>query len=59
MAKPNINADLCTGCSLCVDDCAPQALEIQNDVARLSKPDECTGCGNCKDNCPSEAITLV
>jgi ferredoxin len=59
VAQPSINADLCTGCGLCVDDCESQAIEIQNDVAKLAKPEACNGCGKCKENCPSEAITVA
>jgi NAD-dependent dihydropyrimidine dehydrogenase PreA subunit len=58
MAKPSVNPDLCTGCGICMEECAAQALEIKDDVVQLARPDECTECGNCKENCPSEAIMM-
>jgi NAD-dependent dihydropyrimidine dehydrogenase PreA subunit len=58
VAKPKINADLCTGCALCLEDCEGNGLEMVDDVAQLVRPEDCTGCGNCADNCPSDAIVM-
>ncbi len=56
--KPVFDADECTGCGLCVDECEAECLEMNDeDVATLARPDDCTGCGTCEENCPSEAVT--
>ena len=56
--KPIIDAESCTGCSICIDECPTNALEIQNDVSVLAKSEDCTGCGNCEEICPVAAITM-
>lgn len=43
MAKPKIAADCCTGCGICIDTCPTNALELQNDISVLARPDDCTG----------------
>ncbi len=58
MEKPVINAELCTGCEVCIDECPNNCLEIVDDVSTLARPEDCTGCGACAEACPSEAITM-
>jgi NAD-dependent dihydropyrimidine dehydrogenase PreA subunit len=58
MSKPIIDADACTGCTICVEECPTSCLEMQNDVSALVRPDECTGCGTCEEICPVSAITM-
>ena len=57
MGKPVVDADLCTVCGICVDECPESCLDLE-DVAVLTRPDDCTECGTCVDVCPSEAIEL-
>ena len=57
MGKPVIDADACTACEICVDECPESCLEM-NDVAFLARTDDCTECGTCEEVCPSEAIEL-
>jgi aldehyde:ferredoxin oxidoreductase len=63
--KPKINEELCSACSICVNDCNPGALSIskpreRGDIrvhAELSKPEKCIACGICEKHCPLGAIT--
>jgi ferredoxin len=58
MAKPKIAADCCTGCGICIDTCPTNALELQNDISVLVRPEDCTGCGACAESCPLECISM-
>lgn len=57
MAKPVVDASLCTACGICVDECPTSALDL-DDAAVLAREDDCTECGTCVDTCPNEAISL-
>lgn len=57
MGKPVVDADNCTACGICVDECPTSALDLE-DVAVLARPDDCTECGTCEEVCPNEAIKL-
>jgi ferredoxin len=52
-----VDADLCTGCSTCVDVCQMDATSLENGYAQVNL-DRCIGCGVCVANCPAEAIEL-
>ena len=52
-----IDADKCTGCSLCKRSCFYRAIEKQGDVCAADKS-KCDGCGLCAQLCPAKAITL-
>jgi caffeyl-CoA reductase-Etf complex subunit CarE len=49
-----VEIDLCDGCRRCVRACPYDAIEIQEDRARIG--DRCTACGACMEACPGEAI---
>jgi electron transfer flavoprotein alpha subunit len=51
-----IDAELCTGCGTCLDECAYEALELVDDIARVN--DNCTMCRACLEVCPVEAISV-
>ena len=53
-----VDEDLCTGCSTCVERCQMGALTLVDNVSHVNL-DFCIGCGNCVSNCPSNAIHLV
>ncbi|MBE0475512.1 MAG: 4Fe-4S binding protein [Coriobacteriia bacterium] len=58
MGKPVVDSSLCTACGICVDECTTSALDLEEDVVVLTRPDDCTECGTCLDVCPNEAVTL-
>jgi ferredoxin len=53
-----IDEEKCTGCGLCVPDCAEGALRIVDGKARLVKEVYCDGLGACLGACPEGAMTL-
>jgi len=54
-----VDADLCTACGACVDECPEEAIALNEDetLAIVDKA-KCTGCGSCVDVCPTGAIEL-
>lgn len=58
MEKPFIEEEKCINCSICVDSCPHNVLEIVDDVARVIREKDCDGCGICAENCPNEAIEM-
>jgi ferredoxin len=59
--KAVVDADLCTGCELCVDTC-PDVFEMEDDVAIViadpvpgDAEDDTT---EAAESCPAEAITV-
>lgn len=52
-----IDSELCTGCSICLDRCQLKAITLVDDTASIDRK-RCIGCGNCVVVCPSDAITL-
>ena len=53
-----IDEEKCTGCGLCVPNCAEGALKIINGKAVLVKEIYCDGLGACLGHCPEDAITI-
>ncbi|MBU2541390.1 MAG: electron transfer flavoprotein subunit alpha [Candidatus Omnitrophica bacterium] len=49
--------DKCTGCTLCVKVCPPDAITIVDKKAIIDL-DKCTLCGACVDSCKFEAIVI-
>jgi 2-oxoglutarate ferredoxin oxidoreductase subunit delta len=60
-----VNELFCKGCELCVSECPPKVLELDNEKltpkgyhpAHIFK-DGCTGCAICSLVCPDAAITV-
>jgi len=65
--KPRFDAELCSACGICIQDCTSRALSIRppafrGDIkvyAELSNPGKCTGCGICEKHCPLGAVVMV
>jgi len=53
-----IDEEKCTGCGLCVPNCAEGALKIINGKAVLVKEIYCDGLGACLGYCPEGAIAI-
>ncbi len=52
-----IDPTRCIGCGLCVGDCFPAALSMEDGNAQLAAPENCIGCGHCIAICPQGAVT--
>lgn len=51
-----LNKDICTACGVCMENCAYQAIQM-NDYPVID-PQTCRLCGSCVRNCPSEALSI-
>ncbi len=55
-----IDAEKCTACASCVEECEDDAISLgkvgDKDVYIID-PAKCTNCGNCVDVCPEECIS--
>jgi Pyruvate/2-oxoacid:ferredoxin oxidoreductase delta subunit len=54
-----IDKEKCTGCGLCIPNCAEGALQIVDGKARLVSEKFCDGLGACLGHCPEDAITVI
>jgi ferredoxin len=52
---PWIKEEECTGCGVCVDECAAGAISMEDDKARMDVA-HCIRCGTCHDVCPEGAV---
>ena len=56
--EAELDAELCTGCELCLDRCQMDAIEeVDGDWAIADG--RCIGCGLCVADCPVDAISMV
>jgi len=55
--EPRFDPEKCTGCGACIENCAFDALGIEDGLPRLD-PFACEGCGLCARVCPTEAVDL-
>jgi ferredoxin len=55
----NVNADECSGCGSCVDECPSEAITLDEEKGiAVVDNDECVECGACEEACPSSAIKV-
>jgi len=64
-----VDAEKCTGCSLCVKTCPADSIMIKNKKAQMKPANgiltrepgisQCMGCGDCTALCPAGAITIT
>lgn len=63
MVEIKIDAEKCTGCGTCVENCPVTVLEIQEKggkkVAVIKNIDECIICRVCESTCDEQAITII
>ena len=52
-----VEQNTCTGCQICVDTCPVEAIEMEDDKAKVDAS-ACTDCGACVGECPVEAISM-
>jgi len=52
---PWVNKEMCTGCSICVDECPVNAMAMDDGKADIDE-ENCIRCGRCHDVCPEKAV---
>lgn len=58
MSRPVINAEECSGCGICVDNCPTGVLDLQDDLAVVVNEESCDACRTCEEDCPMGAIEV-
>ena len=58
-SKPVIDLECCTGCKICVNHCAHDAIRLNEDKKAVIDYDKCVGCGQCIALCQYDAATLA
>ncbi|MBN2299414.1 MAG: 4Fe-4S binding protein [Deltaproteobacteria bacterium] len=53
-----IDESSCTGCGTCIKRCPVDAVELNDEKARMIQ-DRCIGCGLCVSTCPTSSRSLV
>ena len=52
---PWVKQEMCTGCSICVDECPVGAMSIDGGKASINE-ENCIRCARCHDVCPEKAV---
>ena len=56
MVEPQLVAENCTHCTLCVKACQDDALHMSEDELPVRDVDKCISCGYCINACPFDAM---
>jgi len=54
---PQVDADGCTACRTCVEQCPAEALFMVDDLPQVD-PEKCVTCFCCQEICPEQAMAL-
>lgn len=54
--SPSVNTEACTGCGVCADNCAHNAIEFIDGKAGITEA--CVGCARCIAVCPTGAVKI-
>ncbi len=52
------DAELCTGCGICVDVCPHGVFALNSRTIHVVHGDSCMECGACQMNCPFGAVNV-
>lgn len=60
MKKPRLEIiePYCKGCSICVEFCPTNVLEMDGFLAKVVRPEACIACMQCELRCPDFAIKV-
>ncbi len=58
ITKPDIDADSCKNCGICMKHCPPQAIRESNGMMVIDRS-KCISCFCCHELCSNEAIRIV
>ncbi len=53
-----IHEKLCKGCSICIDFCPTNVLELRGSIVKVRNLEACTRCQLCDLRCPDFAIQV-
>jgi nitroreductase/NAD-dependent dihydropyrimidine dehydrogenase PreA subunit len=56
--RMEIDADKCTSCGQCLDNCPFSCLEMDDEIPRMKQEHTCFSCFNCMVACPVEAVSI-
>jgi len=55
-SQPVVDRDACTGCSICVKNCAHDAIHLDSERIAVIDYEKCVGCGQCVALCQHEGV---
>lgn len=56
--SPSVNQSECISCKICLDNCAFDAISIDEESQKAHINDNCIGCAKCISVCPKQAIQI-
>lgn len=58
-SAPRIIEENCTGCNVCVKNCAHEAITLNSDKNAVINTEKCVGCGQCVAVCQYDSAQVV